>query len=75
MSDFQAKFFLVFENPRGEKIAIVHVVNEDVDPSETDYQWLELCKYDSDDDQWKTFKEIDYVEKFKSYSVPEDLLD
>ncbi len=68
-----ARILLQWTEPDGSDKALIHVVNEDLDPSEVDYQWLELSE--KDDDQWKTLRDFSYVEQFQDFGIPEDLID
>jgi hypothetical protein len=59
-----------WESDDGSRRCILLVKDEEKNHNEIGYKKLELSKYDSDDDSWKTEETIDSVSEIESFGIP-----
>lgn len=69
----RADSLLKWKNQRGEKISLMWVIDDSVEPQEVDRERLELCRQKSDN-EWETIETVDYIKKFEDFGIPEDIL-
>lgn len=75
MTTTEANRLISWSSTTGEKKCIIVVRDNAKEPSDIDYERLELCSYNSDEDQWKTVEKLDYVDEIEDVGIPEKYLD
>lgn len=71
----KANSLLVWEETDGSERSLIKVTDTDKEPSDVDYERLEICSMNSDSNEMKTDEVIGYVDSITSFSIPEDILD
>ena len=71
----KAKMLIEFDSTTGSGQSIILVTDEDKDPSDIEYQRLEFCSFDSDNERWKTEQRLGFIDKITGFGIPEDIVD
>lgn len=66
---------LEWESSDGSRRSFLIVEDLELPREDVKRKVLELSKYDSSNDEWKTEKTIDSIEEVQSFGIPETLID
>lgn len=66
---------LSWESTDGTERSILFVVDQNKRKGEVGHKKLEICEYDSSEDEWETIETIDSVYEFEGYGIPSELID
>jgi len=66
---------LSWESDDGSQRCLLFVKDEDKHHNEVGAKRIELCKFDEDNEQWKTEETIDSIKSIESFGVPSEFID